>query len=108
MEYFIIEEGAMWEGMHQILKQKAAEGLDVRVMYDDLGSIRTLPPLYAKKLEKEGIKCVPFNKINPVLGAVMNHRDHQKILVIDGKTAFSGGINIADEYINQKVVYGVV
>lgn len=106
LEYFIIEKGVMWDGMHEILKQKAGEGLDVRVMYDDMGSLFTLPEAYVRELEKEGIKCVRFNRINPIIGAVMNHRDHRKIMVIDGKTAFSGGINLADEYINQKVVYG--
>lgn len=106
LEYFIIEEGGMWDGIHKILKEKAAEGLDVRVMYDDAGSLATLSPSYAKRLEKEGIKCVCFNRINPIIGAVMNHRDHRKILVVDGETAFTGGINIADEYINKKKLYG--
>lgn len=106
LEYFIIEEGEMWNGIHDILKQKAEEGVDVRVMYDDMGSVSTLKKSYAEKLEKEGIKCVRFNKINPILGIIMNHRDHRKILVIDGKVAFSGGINLADEYINAKEKYG--
>ncbi|MDO4976986.1 MAG: cardiolipin synthase [Eubacteriales bacterium] len=106
LEYFIIEEGFMWESMHEILKRKAKEGLDVRVMYDDAGSIGTLKASYSRQLESEGIKCVRFNKLNPFLGPVMNHRDHRKILVIDGKVAFSGGINLADEYINKKQVYG--
>ncbi|MCR5294672.1 MAG: cardiolipin synthase [Lachnospiraceae bacterium] len=106
LEYFIIERGEMWDGMYEILKAKAAQGLDIRVMYDDMGSFATLPASYAEELEKEGIKCLRFNKLNPVIGAVMNHRDHRKIMVIDGKTAFSGGINLADEYINRKLVYG--
>lgn len=106
LEYFIIARGTMWDQMHEVLKQKAADGLDVRVMYDDLGSFSTLPMSYARTLEKEGIRCIPFNRISPILGAIMNHRDHRKILVIDGKTAFSGGINLADEYINQKVRFG--
>lgn len=106
LEYFIIEEGQMWESMHQILKRKAGEGLDIRVMYDDAGSMNTLNSNYSLQLEAEGIQCVRFNKINPILGAVMNHRDHRKIMVIDGKVAFSGGINLADEYINKKQVYG--
>ena len=106
LEYFIIEEGVMWNGIHEILKQKAEEGLDVRVIYDDMGSISTIPVSYARKLEKEGIHCIRFNVINPLLNAVMNHRDHRKILVIDGKTAFSGGINLADEYINVKKRFG--
>ncbi len=67
----------MWDGMLEILKQKAQQGLDVRVMYDDMGSLATLPASYAKQLEHEGIKCVRFNKLNPVIGAVMNHRDHR-------------------------------
>ncbi|MEE8808295.1 MAG: phospholipase D-like domain-containing protein [Lactimicrobium sp.] len=96
----------MWDGMMAILKEKAAQGLDVRVMYDDMGSLATLPASYAKQLEQDGIKCVRFNKLNPIIGAVMNHRDHRKIMVIDGTAAFSGGINLADEYINQKVKHG--
>ena len=106
LEYFIIAQGHMWDSMHAVLKQKAAEGVDVRVMYDDLGSFTTLPMSYARTLEQEGIRCIPFNRISPLLSAIMNHRDHRKILVIDGKTAFSGGINIADEYINRIVRFG--
>lgn len=106
LEYFIIEEGEMWAGIYTILKEKAAEGIDVRVIYDDAGSLATLSTSYAKKLEADGIKCVCFNRINPIIGAVMNHRDHRKILVVDGKTAFTGGINLADEYINRKKVFG--
>ena len=106
LEYFIISEGEMWDQIHAILKEKAAQGLDVRVMYDDAGSIFTLSLSYAKILESEGIKCVCFNRISPFANIVMNHRDHRKILVIDGKTAFSGGINISDEYINRKEVHG--
>ena len=106
LEYFIVEEGKMWDGMVDILKAKAKEGLDVRVLYDDLGSLRTLPSAYASTLEKEGIQCVPFNRINPIIGIIANHRDHRKIMVIDGETAFSGGVNLADEYINVKVIHG--
>ena len=106
LEYFIIEKGRMWDSMLEILEQKAAAGLDVRVMYDDLGSFTTLSSSYSKELEAKGIHCIPFNRINPIIGAIMNHRDHRKILVIDGKCAFSGGINLADEYINEKVKYG--
>jgi cardiolipin synthase len=107
LEYFIIEEGTMWNGIHDILKEKAEAGLDVRVLYDDVGSMNTLSVNYAKQLEKEGIKAVTFNRINPVLSTIMNHRDHRKIMVIDGRTAFSGGVNLADEYINVKKKYGV-
>ncbi|MDD7305536.1 MAG: cardiolipin synthase [Peptoniphilaceae bacterium] len=106
LEYFIIEEGFMWNSILDILEEKAKLGLDVRVMYDDMGSMVTLSATYAQKLEEKGIKCIPFNKINPVIGIIMNHRDHRKIMVIDGKVAYTGGINLADEYINKKVRFG--
>jgi cardiolipin synthase len=106
LEYFIIEEGVMWNGILDILKDKVSQGVEVRVMYDDMGSFNTLPASYAKQLEKAGIKCVRFNQINPIINVIMNHRDHRKILVIDGKVGFSGGINLADEYINVKKIHG--
>ena len=105
-EYFIVAPGKMWNSILEILKEKAKDGVDVRVMYDDMGSIATLPSSYPEQLEKMGIKCVSFNRLNPVAGVFMNNRDHRKILVIDGKVAFSGGINIADEYINVGSKYG--
>ncbi|MGX8680061.1 MAG: cardiolipin synthase [bacterium] len=107
LEYFIIEEGKMWNGMLEILEEKAKEGLDVRVMYDDMGSFSTLSLRYADHLEAKGIKCQPFNRINPIVGTIMNHRDHRKIMVIDGQVAFSGGVNLADEYINEINRFGV-
>ena len=106
MEYFIYEKGIMWNSILEILKEKVKEGVEVRVMYDDAGCISTLPKNYDKELEKYGIKCTIFNKITPIAAVFYNNRDHRKILVIDGEVAFSGGINIADEYINKKVVYG--
>ena len=106
LEYFIIEEGEMWNAMLEILEEKVKEGVDVRVMYDDLGSFMTLSIKYAEKLQEKGIKCIPFNRINPIVGIIMNHRDHRKIMVIDGRVAFSGGVNIADEYINVKKIHG--
>ena len=106
LEYFIIEEGVMWNSILDILKKKVEEGVEVRVMYDDFGSITTLSASYGKQLEKMGIKCVTFNRVNPVINVIMNHRDHRKIMVIDGKVAFSGGINLADEYINEIVRFG--
>ena len=96
----------MWNSILEILEEKASKGIDVRVMYDDLGCVTTLPSSYPKELEKKGIKCVIFNHLNPISGVIMNNRDHRKILVIDGKVAFSGGINIADEYININSKYG--
>jgi len=106
MEYFIIEPGFMWNGIVAILQEKAAQGLDIRVMYDDLGCISTLPKGFAEDLQSKGIKCIPFNPVLPFLNLAMNNRDHRKITVIDGNTGFTGGINLADEYINQKTKYG--
>lgn len=106
MEYFIIDSGVMWNAVLDVLKEKAAQGLDVRVMYDDVGSISCLPRKYAKQLETYGIKCVAFNRYRPVYSVVMDHRDHRKILVIDGHTAYTGGINLADEYIGEKTRFG--
>ncbi len=106
MEYFIIGEGVMWENILDILERKAKEGVDVRVIYDDMGSFFSLPESYTRKMESRGIKCISFNKVHPVLNTLMNRRDHRKIMVIDGKIAFSGGINISDEYINVKKRFG--
>lgn len=105
-EYFIVQEGEMWNSILEILERKAKEGVDVRVMYDDVGCVALLPFRYYKKLEKKKIKSVAFNPFVPFLSLVMNHRDHRKILVIDGHTGFSGGINIADEYINKVERFG--
>lgn len=102
LEYFIINEGEMWDKLLKILIRKAEAGVEVRIIYDDIGCIALLPPGYCRKLEKmhPNIKCLAFNPARPVLSLVMNNRDHRKILVIDGHTAFSGGVNISDEYIN--------
>lgn len=100
LEYFIIERGYMWNSILEVLEEKAKQGVEVRVMYDDLGSFFLLPGSYYKTLEAKGIKCAPFNRISPLLNIIINHRDHRKMMIIDGKVAFSGGINLADEYIN--------
>ena len=105
-EYFIVSHGKMWDSILEILEEKASQGVDVRVMYDDLGCLSTLEKKYPQELEKKGIKCVVFNKLNAIAGVIMNNRDHRKILIIDGRVAFSGGINIADEYININSKYG--
>ena len=101
MEYFIIGEGYMWNSLRDILIRKAAEGVDVRIMYDDIGSLNTLPYKYDLYLGSLGIKCRVFNQFKPVASVRMNNRDHRKIVVIDGHTGFTGGINLADEYINR-------
>lgn len=106
LEYFIIEEGLMWDTILEILKDKAAQGVDVRVIYDDVGCVLTLPYGYNKRLEKMGIKCCVFNPFVPILSILLNNRDHRKIAVIDGHTAFTGGINLADEYINAIEKHG--
>ena len=105
-EYFIVAPGKMWDSILEILEDKAKQGVDVRVMYDDLGCLSTLKKSYPNELAQKGIKCVVFNPLTPLAGIIMNNRDHRKILVIDGKVAFSGGINIADEYINVTKKYG--
>jgi len=106
LEYFIIKNGTMWSEILKILEEKAKEGLDVRLIYDDMGCIAFLPTSYPKQMEEKGIKCIAFNKLNPFLGVIMNNRDHRKMMIIDGKTVFSGGMNLADEYINLEHPYG--
>lgn len=106
MEYFIIQEGVMWNTILDILVQKVKEGVDVRVIYDDVGCLQTLPYKYNEKLEKMGIKCEVFNPFKPTPEIIINNRDHRKIVVIDGHTAFTGGINLADEYINEYEKHG--
>lgn len=106
LEYFIIEEGLMWDSILEILKRKVKQGVDVRVMYDDIGCLSTLPYKYNEKLESIGIKCIVFNKLTPMVSFFTNNRDHRKITVIDGHTGFMGGINLADEYINEVERFG--
>lgn len=106
LEYFIISEGVMWNQILEILTRKAKEGLDVRLIYDDWGCLTDLPPGYTREMEKRGIQCMSFNHVIPFLSLVMNNRDHRKIIVIDGHTAFNGGINLSDEYINEKERFG--
>ena len=100
MEYFIIEEGEFWNSILDVLKRKVKAGVDVRVIYDDIGCMITLPGNYDKILEKEGIKTEIFSKLRGVADSELNNRSHRKILVIDGKIGYTGGVNIADEYVN--------
>lgn len=106
LEYFIIAEGSMWKELHTVLKEKAESGVDVRIIYDDFGSITRLNYRVPKILRSEGIKCNVFHPFVPVLDASQNNRDHRKICVIDGYIAFTGGINIGDEYINVTHPHG--
>lgn len=105
IEYFIINTGFMWDSIEEILKMKVKEGVDVRVIYDDGGSIR-LPRGFLRRLRSLGIKAYRFNPMSATLAIQMNNRDHRKICVIDGKVGFVGGINLADEYINKKLRFG--
>lgn len=106
MEYFIIERSYMWDSILAVLEEKAKAGVEVRVMYDGMCCLMLLPYHYPQVLEKKGIRCKMFSPIKPVLSTHQNNRDHRKIVVIDGHTAFTGGVNLADEYINRKVRFG--
>ncbi|WP_310605272.1 cardiolipin synthase [Anaerosporobacter sp.] len=106
MEYFIIEEGIFWNSILDILKRKAEQGLEVRVVYDDIGCMTTLPGNYDKILKKYNIKATPFSKLKGNADSEFNNRSHRKITVIDGIIGYTGGVNIADEYINKIVKFG--
>lgn len=106
MEYFIVEEGVMFNQILDILKEKVAQGVEIRFIYDDFGCVTTLPANYYKTMQSYGIQCVKFNPLYPVMSVIMNNRDHRKILVVDGKIGFTGGINLADEYINEVERFG--
>ncbi len=106
IEYFIMEKGEMLDSVMEILERKAKEGVEVRIIYDDVGSLFYLPQHFCEETEAKNIKCMAFNPFVPFLAGVMNNRSHRKIMVIDSRIAFSGGINIADEYINRKERFG--
>lgn len=106
MEYFIVQEGQMWDPIHAILKKKAAQGVKVFFLYDDFGCMTTHPERFYEQLKNEGIHCALSNKFTPILSHIHNNRDHRKITVIDGRIGFTGGINLADEYINTIVKHG--
>ena len=107
IEYFIITPGKMWDSILEILKEKVKAGVDVRVIWDDVGNISSTPVLYDKELQKLGIKARVYNKIRPFIDVRYSQRDHRKIMVIDGYIAYTGGVNLADEYINVKDRFGV-
>lgn len=106
LEYFIVERGSMWNTILEILEEKVKEGVEVRMMYDGMCCLVLLPYHYPETLQAKGIQCKMFAPIRPALSTYQNNRDHRKIVVIDGHTAFTGGINLADEYINQKIRFG--
>ena len=106
LEFFIVRTGKMWDGVEDILVRKAAQGVDVRLIYDDFGSLLGLPSDFVVKMERAHIRCIPFNPVVPLVSVVMNHRDHRKIVVVDGSVAYTGGVNLADEYINAEKRFG--
>ena len=107
LEYFIIERGVFWDSIVEVLRERRAAGVDVRVIYDDVGCLDKLPTRYAREFEAEtGIPCCVFNRFRPILSIRMNNRDHRKLMIVDGQVAFTGGINLADEYINVKSRFG--
>ena len=106
MEYFIISGDSAFQEICDILARKAQQGVDVRLMYDDVGSVGTANIIFAKRMKDAGIRCMVFNPAVPFLNLFMNHRDHRKITVIDGKVGFTGGFNLSDEYFGRKITYG--
>lgn len=106
MEYFIVEDGSAFRELEEILVRKAQKGIEVRLMYDDLGSSGKVSLAFAKRLNERGVRCVPFNPALPLLNLFLNHRDHRKITVIDGKVGFTGGYNLAEEYFDRTRPYG--
>ena len=106
LEYFIIRPGVFWDSVLAILEEKAAEGLDVRIIYDDMGCMFTLPRDYDQLLAAKGIQCQVFNRFVPVMTLRLNNRDHRKLMIVDGKVGFTGGLNLADEYINLQSRFG--
>ena len=106
MEFFIVARGYMWDTILEILKERVDDGVEVRFMYDDVGCVDLLPYKYYKELEKYGIMAMAFNPIKPLVSTAWNNRDHRKVVVIDGHTAYTGGLNLADEYINRIERFG--
>ena len=106
LEYFILEKGLMWDSVLEILRERAAAGVEVCVIYDDFGCIQRLSASYPKELAGFNIKAVPYNPMRPSMDPSLNYRDHRKICVIDGQVGFTGGINLADEYINKVERFG--
>ena len=106
LEFFIIAEGEMWDQIHQILKRKVRSGVEVKIIFDDFGSIKRQHKGFISMLKNEGIQVAVFNPISPVMNTFMNNRNHRKIVIVDGKFAMTGGINIGDEYINRMERFG--
>lgn len=106
LEYFIIDSGELWDKIHALLVKKVGEGVEVRLLFDDIGCMKTLPQKYEQTLRREGISAYRFAKVNPRVSSMHQNRDHRKIAIIDGDIAYTGGVNIADEYVNLKKRFG--
>ncbi len=106
IEYFIIEEGYFWNNILSILQEKALRGVEIKVLYDDIGCMSTLPGNYARALKEYGIEASPFSRMKGNADSEFNNRNHRKIMIIDGKVGYTGGVNIADEYINKVNKFG--
>ena len=106
MEYFIVEDESSFRELREILTRKARQGVEVRLLYDDIGSVGYVNMAFARDLNEDGIQCRVFNPVMPVLNLFMNHRDHRKITVVDGKVGFTGGYNLADEYFDREHPFG--
>ena len=106
IEFFIINRGIIWDRVHEVLKEKAKENVEIRILFDDIGSAGNMNHIYMQKLRKEGMKVVAFNKATPILSGIYNNRDHRKIVVIDHIAAYTGGNNLADEYANLEERFG--
>jgi phosphatidylserine/phosphatidylglycerophosphate/ cardiolipin synthase, phospholipase D family, putative len=106
LEFYIIDPGLMWNRVLEILVDKVQQGVEVKLLYDDIGCMATLSGDYTKRLRKMGIDAHKFNKVIPRMTVAYNNRDHRKILVVDGQVGYTGGINLADEYINHIVRFG--
>lgn len=106
MEFFILANGSLLNRFFDVLAKKVAVGVDVRIIYDDMGSNKTLTRKTVKQFKKAGVKLIPFNRLVPIFSVAMNYRDHRKMIIIDGETVYSGGCNLADEYVNEKRMHG--
>lgn len=106
LEYFIIDEGELWDKIRALLVEKARDGVEVRLLFDDIGCMKTLPAGYEQTLRRDGISAYRFAKVNPRVSSMHQNRDHRKIAIIDGGVAYTGGVNIADEYINKRARFG--
>ena len=106
LEFFIVADGSLLHNLSAVLMEKAKAGVDVRFIYDDMGPKGQFSRRTKKMLKEAGVKLYPFNRLLPLFSLSINYRDHRKIVVIDGKIAYTGGVNLADEYINAKRMYG--